>query len=418
MRLLVVTFFFLAAIVTACVDLEDIIVRGTVDVIVVDGIITNLPEPQFVNLSRSKADPVSGRFGTLPIKKATVQVVMDSTEVIPLHETIDGRYQLPGDFKGQVGHAYQLRFTLTDGTRYQSRVEVMPDAVPVSKLYHAFNPTSLPANQPDGQLSRIRAAHDVFIDWQDPAATKNYYRWDWTLWEKQDWCRSCGKGFYLIWDFKDQNILFEDCYKPFDEVKGSTIGPSVAYFVNDYKCRTQCWEVLYSYELNLFDDGLSNGGQLSGRRIAQIPYYQDRGALVEVRQSSLTQSAHQYFKLFQDQTQRSGGVADTPPTALIGNVQNQANAKEPVVGYFSVTSVTKVLHWLDRRDAVGKPPGLFYGLLGLKPSSEDVDVDPNTGNGKPTFGFDGKNGMRPPPPTAVCVPSDSRTPFTPEGWRD
>src|SRR5919199_1175052 len=83
----------------ACVDPEDIILKGTVDVIVVDGTITNLAEPQVIRLNRSRADPLTGRFGVLPITKANVEVVVDSVEVITCHETIDGSYQLPSDFR-------------------------------------------------------------------------------------------------------------------------------------------------------------------------------------------------------------------------------------------------------------------------------------------------------------------------------
>lgn len=79
-------------LLTSCVDPESIILRGTVDIIVVDGTITNVGEPQIIRLNRSKADPATGRFGTTPITKATVDVVVDSAEVVICHETVDGNY--------------------------------------------------------------------------------------------------------------------------------------------------------------------------------------------------------------------------------------------------------------------------------------------------------------------------------------
>lgn len=109
----------------ACVDPEDLTLRGTVDIIVVDGTVTNLAEEQIIRLNRSKSDPLTGRFGSRPITEASVEVVVDSTQIVPCHETVDGSYRLPSDFKGQVGHAYQLRFTLSDGTRYASNQQVI-----------------------------------------------------------------------------------------------------------------------------------------------------------------------------------------------------------------------------------------------------------------------------------------------------
>jgi hypothetical protein len=400
-----------------CVDLLDQNLRGTVDVIVVDGTINNLAEPQLIRLNRSKADPLTGRFGSLPITKAKVEVIVDASQVISCHETDDGTYQLPSDFKGEVGHTYQLRFQLVDGTQYESVPETMPRGVPIDRVFHKFNSNSLPPKRPDGQASLVIAASDIFIDWHDPVSEHNYYRWDWKLWERQEWCRSCGKGYYLIWNYYESDQLFEDCYSvsmlpPRD---GAIYGPSALYFVNDYRCRMECWEILYNYDINVFDDALSNGGQLTGRRVAQIPYYQKHGCLVEIRQSSLTRPAYEYVKQLQQQAENTGGLADTPPTAIVGNVHNVANDQEGVVGYFSAAPVSAKRYWLDRQDATGTPPGLFYGLRGILPSPEDATVDPNTEIGKPSPGIGGKNADR--PPTAICVPSDSRTPFKPEGWR-
>ncbi|MBC3788912.1 DUF4249 domain-containing protein [Spirosoma utsteinense] len=403
---------------SACVDPFDQTLRGTVDIVVVDGTITNLAEPQLIRLNRSRADPVTGRFGTIPITKANVEVVIDSTQIIAAPETIDGTYRLPGNFRGQVGHAYQLRFTLSDGSRYESTQQIMPALVAIGRVYQRFNPASLPAQRSDGRPSLIRGASDVYVDWQDPATERNYYRWEWTLWEKQDWCRSCGFSYYLIWNPGNTNQLYEDCYTP-PNTGGSTLGASQAYFVNDYPCRTRCWEILYSYELNLFNDELSNGGRLTGRRVAQIPYYQDTGCLVEVRQSSLTQKAHAYFELLQQQTQNTGGLADSPPAIPIGNVRNVADGRETTVGFFTASAVAAERYWLDRRDATGQPPGLFRGMTGLYPSAENLLVDPNDDRGKPSPPASiGVRNFQVRPPTAVCVSSDRRTPVKPEGWRD
>ncbi|AQG79520.1 DUF4249 domain-containing protein [Spirosoma montaniterrae] len=403
-------------IAVACVDPYQPDFKATVDVVVVDGTINNLPEPQVIQLNRSRADPVTGRFGVLPIRNAKVDIIVNGDQTLSLVETQNGTYQLPSDFKGKVGASYQLRFTLDDGTRYESTPEVMPAVVPISRLSHRFNANSLPAKRPDGQPSRVRDATDIFVDWQDPPSTVNYYRWNWILWERQAWCRSCGNGYYLIWNRNNTNLLYEDCYTL--QNTGSVSGPSPPYFINDYRCRTPCWEILYGYDINLFDDAFSNGGQLTGRLVARIPFYQSEGCLVEIRQASLTRQAHRYFQQLQQQTQNSGGLADTPPAAPIGNIRNKTNQAEAVVGYFTAAGISAQRYWLDRLDATGNPPGLFQALNNLEPSPEDILVDPNNDRGKPAPDFVGGTKNQSRPPTAVCEPSDSRTPFMPAGWRE
>lgn len=400
----VIHIVFIGTLIISCVDPIDLNLFQRVNVIVIDGTITNVAEPQVVYLNRSKSDPITGRFGTLPLTEATVEILVDSVRVVSLRETEPGRYQAPNEFVGQVGHLYQLRFTLREGTRYLSMPENMPAVPPLANVYTRFNPISLPDKRFDGMANAYRAANDFFVDWQDPPDQHNYYRWDWKLWEKQDWCRTCTQGFYYINSPFDRSMSYEDCYSN-EQIRIN------GYFVNDYGCRTPCWEIIRNFDIDVFDDRLSNGGMNTGRRVAQIPYHQDRGCLVEIRQSSLTSRAYQYYKLVQEQTQNNGGVADPPPTTLIGNVINTANSQENVIGYFTASAVAPVRYWLDRKQNSGRYPGLFRGLNGILPSPEGLIKDPNTDLPKPT------DPTRP-IPTAICVEGDTRTQTKPEGWRN
>ncbi|GAB3549049.1 DUF4249 domain-containing protein [Spirosoma fluminis] len=215
-----ILFVLLIALLTSCVDILDLRLRGTVDVIVVDGTITNLAEPQLVRLNRSKADPLTGRFGSLPLTKATVEVVVDSSQRVAAHETVDGTYQLPSDFWGQIGHAYQLRFTLSDGSRYVSTQQVIQPVPPVTSVSAQFNPASFVKPFADGAY---RAGHDIYLTTQDPTDQHNYYRWDWRLYERQEWCRSCYEGIYAVNEilypigataYKSGTEPFGDCFFP------------------------------------------------------------------------------------------------------------------------------------------------------------------------------------------------------------
>lgn len=388
-----------------CVDPVEQTSRQNVDVIVMEGSITNLAEPQVIYLNRSFADSLTGRFSTLPLSGATVEIVVDSSVIIPLKQTDPGRYQAPTDFMGQIGHTYQLRFTLSNKNQYQSTLELMPAVPPIKKVSEHFNQASLP--QGLAHEDRYRAANDIYIDWQDPVDQHNYYRWDWRLWEKQAWCHTCGGGWYIIYDLDDKDLV-ENCFSSPITNPGS--------FVNDYACRTNCWQIIHNFDTNVFDDRFSNGGFVQGRLVAQIPYYQDRGCLVEIRQTSLTQNAYQYFKLAQDQTQTTGGLADTPPTVLVGNIKNVNNRHEGVIGYFTASAVSSARYWLDRKANTGTPPGLFYAQNSRKVSPEDLEYDPNDGTPKPKFPFTSKRYSR--PPTAPCLEGDNTTPTKPIGWRD
>ena len=409
--------FVLLFLVIACVDPLELDLAGSVDVVVVDGTITNLAEPQTIRLNRSKSDPLTGRFGTLPITKATVEVIVDSAQVVGCHETVDGTYQLPGDFRGQVGHAYQLRVTLSNGPRYESSTQTMPAVPPIDRLSVAFNATSLPLGL---YPANFRAGYDVFVSTQDPPSQRNQYRWDWALYEKQKWCRSCYQGVYvdsIQQGYRENGVLVltrqavEDCVEPF-------VKPNTDFYF-DYTCRTPCWEIIRNYRLSLFDDQLTNGGPLTNRNVASVPLLTRQPALLELRQSSLTKDAYRFYELFQQQTQNTGGLADTPPTALVGNVRNRANARESVIGFFTASAVATSRYWLDKKDATRLPLGAYDDGGNILLGSDELFFSlirrpPALGLVGPPFTAGGPDRII----TAPCIPGENRTPLMPEGWRD
>lgn len=412
-----------AFIAGSCVDAFEPPLKATVDVVVVDATLTNLDEPQLIRLNRSKADPVSRLFGSTPLKQATVAIVVNDNQVIYFKETEPGRYEGPANFHGIVGQRYQLRIWLISGQFYESDQEVLPPPVAINQLTEEFDLQGLPQYKVDGAVNGFRGANSLFVDFIDPPAQRNYYRWEWRLWEKKQYCCSCTQSFYSVNTITNPNIYLigsNQCYSTNDKPYEACFYPPPApygpiklpYFDYDYRCRTRCWEILYSYELNLFDDRFSNGGKITHRPVAQIPYYQPEGALAELRQNSLTAGAYAYFQQLQQQTQNTGGVADTAPALPIGNVHNVNNPDEIVVGYFSAVGATAQRHWIDRKANTGPYPGLFQGVNGRDPV-EEPSLSPLFCANKP---FTMLRDER--PPTAICSPTDERTPSQPLGWRE
>lgn len=432
-----------AWLAAGCVDPDTPELNATVDVIVVDGTLNDQAEPQTVSLNRSRADPKTGRFGSLPLTGLRVELVVDSTQVVAFRETTAGTYQLPDGFRGRVGHRYQVRFSLPNGNRYESDPETLLAAPPIERVTARFNPLSLPP----GQYGDFRAAHDFYLETKDPAEAHNYYRWDWTLWEKQPYCRSCYQGVYAVYNvlphqyfidsegrrnFVSGKQLFEDCFSPLDrpaDFSEVIDGYTKSNWTYDYECRTQCWTILSGYNLQLFDDLYTNGGLLSNMKVAQVPYFTHAPCLVAIRQTALSKEAYQFYKLVQDQTQNTGGLTDTPPVAPVGNVRNVANPRERVVGYFAAAGVAELRYWLDRKDATGIPYGaqsldanpvvegyeeLFLALNRRRPVPEPPP--PYQKNRFPPGILIW--GGPPRVPTAVCVPAFNRTPVKPAGWRD
>jgi hypothetical protein len=153
-----------------------------------------------------------------------------------------------------------------------------------------------------------------------------------------------------------------------------------------------------STELVINTDALYKGANIKGQLIGKIPVYSVTPALVEVMQFNISKKAYNYLSLTLKQGVETGGLADTPPATLIGNVQNTNKSEDNVSGYFIVAGMFKKPFWLDKKqtEGLGIPT---IGLLGGR--AEKLE---------PT----GPNTTR--PPAAPCVPGDNRTNIKPNGW--
>ncbi|MFD2571679.1 DUF4249 domain-containing protein [Spirosoma soli] len=382
------------AMMQGCINVYDPSLALNANLVVVSGIVTDLNEVQTISLSRSRSKADSSNINT-PVQRATVTVVENGTTPISLIEVQPGTYQFPTGFRGKVGNTYQLRFQTTDGTTYESSVETMAATPPILKTYDQFNPEG-PRKTADGLPV---PANDIYIDFQDPAKDRNFYLWRWRLYETQLWCATCQQGRYVAVDVGPVgagpvNVL--GC------VRDTTLG-SMNFF--DYPCRGLCWDIFYNTTIDVFSDIYTNGQTQIGHKVASIPIYQRDQALIVVEQLSLSANAYRYYKLFADQVQNTGTLADSPPAPISGNIKNQANPLENVVGYFSAASVAVRNHKISRMDVTtGIFQGLFYAINGRSPKLESSQGSPSP--------FGGSSA------SSVCVPSRTRTDQLPPGWND
>jgi hypothetical protein len=356
----------------ACVEPYDLGVQQDRKILTIDATITDLADEQTVKIIESFS---SSSFAyAIPITKAKVDIIVNGTETVHLTERGGGIYVLPISFHTRVGNTYKLVFQKEDGTRYESDEERQSEVSDINKVYNEF--------RVDGIETGLgyNPAHYVYIDTHDPASEKNNYMWTWKLWEKQPVCATCVGGRFFL------NPAPARCRME------SGFG-DVSY---DYACNGACWQIFYNPDLNVFSDIYSNGQPIVGRLVGKIPYYSANGALIEIKQQSISASAYQYLKLLANQVQNNGSLVDTPPAAIIGNVKNVVNPDEPVAGFFMVTSVRSAKYWLDKENASGRaiPIGVIDHPINYEPMSNDITR----------------------PPLAPCEESRVRTRFKPDGW--
>jgi hypothetical protein len=248
-RLTIFITFILTGL-SACVEPYSVDFGAAQEYIVVDGVVTDMEGPQFITLSKTnpEAKNESSEFtqtiwtkglSTLPLTKAKVKVIVNESQSYDLTEYEPGVYQLPLSFRGKVGESYQLQFQTEEGKSYESSGEKMLPVSPVKRAYDVFNPKGI--SKLSEYYGDYTPSNDIYLDFDDPTAERNFYRWQWTLWEVQKTCATCNQGKYYLFDA--ENGVDGDCFKDL------TLKFNNVY---DYTCEELCWDIFYSKDITIF----------------------------------------------------------------------------------------------------------------------------------------------------------------------
>jgi Domain of unknown function (DUF4249) len=377
-------FFILISSIASCIDPFDLKYDLNKTVLIVDGVLSDENGEQTIIIKQSTPNLQGLSSSIIPLEKAKVEILVNGAEKIPYIESVvnPGNYIGPANFKAELNKTYQLLITTAAGKSFQSKIEKLKKGSEIKKTYQKLELNGKPIDK------NFKAYHNIYLDTDDPAGKGNYYLWTWKLYEKQEVCRSCDtqERYY-------PNPYPGRCVKDLPNFLRNTI--------YDYQCAGDCWEILNSLSANVMSDDFSDGKTITARLIAQVPIYQlNAGALIEIHQQSIDADTYKYMKILVDQNQNSGGLADTPPVSLVGNIESANGDNETVAGYFRVTDESINKYWIDRTDIAGqeiKPIGLLGGrAVSLEPTGMDTTR----------------------PPFAPCIEGYTRTKIRPTGWQD
>lgn len=342
------------------------------NLLTVEGFVTE-DRPVRVTLRNTRSIKSTSFLQT--ISGVKIEVRSKQGPVLPLRETSPGMYESDPDFRGKAGETYSLHFELPNGRKYQSTEETLVPLRAVASYSTVFNPRISVTFENFNQ--KTMSSLEVLADFKDPVDQENFYLWQTRLFEQQPICLTCTNVEY--------NERIQDCNPP----SGGAPQPSFFY---DYQCDGDCWEILGDERINIFSDALINGKDVKGLLLRQAPFYNGRGALLELTQYNLSKGAFRYFERLKQQVETSGTFVDTPPAPPVGNVSNVNDPGELVTGFFGAGGTHVQRIWLDRRNY---PLPLVVPMLGREvlpaPRFESVRVP--------------------------CKASSTRTPIKPIGWQ-
>ena len=292
----------------ACVepfDLKNIRYNNS---LIVEGLITNMNQPQQIKLSRTAA--INERV-FIAETGAEVMVETASGEKILFLEGKPGIYESPS-FAGVVGEGYSLFITTSNGRKYKSSQVVLKNVPPIGKIYAEFVTT------PERGIK-------ISVDTEDPTNNTRHYRWEYV------------ETYEIQTPYPSNYVVL----------------PGATEATWRYDRVDQCWATDTLRKILIKSTSTQDQDKIIGfplRFIPETSYIFRIKYSMLVKQYALSQEAYNYWELTRIFNETQGSLADVQPGNVISNVVGVTDRDETVLGYFDASAVSEQRVFFDYRD--------------------------------------------------------------------
>lgn len=282
---------------TTCLDEIELAAPTSDALLTVSGNIYDAPGPYTVTLQQS-ARFSSGSDGVFsPVDGAVIKLVNDLGETEILTELPAGEYVTSiNGMRGTVGRTYHLEIEV-DGQSYQSKPEY---------LHPVISPESITielAREPRINIAGNFVDQDIinFFVNTPLSSERSFLKWN-------------AYGIYEFWEIGLDGRL---CYVTEDIDLDKAVVVDTENVVGDF---------------------------LRGQKVNERTV-NDKFAsryCINVIQQSITEDAYKFWSAVASEFERNGGIFETPPGKIQGNIYNVVDESIPVLGYFSASAADTI----------------------------------------------------------------------------
>jgi hypothetical protein len=317
------------------------------DVLIIEGIIDDVPGPDSIKLSRGL--PYDGGTGFPAISGAGVMIIDSENLVENLEEKSPGIYYTSDDFIGVIGKSYVLQVETADGNLYRSDTVTIQPVPGIDSMYANYNEVEFLSKNLNGDYVKVNdPGMEIYFD--IPAIeTENLYL-------KFEWVASIQYMIYISFPLTSVDSLRTNITSSMI----STNNP-VVNVINPSDFETQH---LPGNHLGFF--GMSQMVPLvdpvPGGTIKGIYTY---GVVIFTWLYSIDEAAFKYWENIEKQIYAEGKLFDPVTTQIYGNMECISDPSRLVLGYFSASSASNYS---------------FYAYLRSDNTiySRKLDIDPDT----------------------------------------
>jgi len=314
--ILIICFIIIA---TSCrQQYEPPAIQANNNYLVVDGFLNAGPDSTMITLTRTRnlIDTVL----TKPELSASVLIEGDGGYTNQLTDLENGVYGA-GNLNLDNNQQYRIRISTNNGSQYLS------DFVPVKQT---------PA------IDSVNWHYDssgvnIYVNTHDPQNNTRYYRWQYEeTWKYRSvyYSTLIYQNGQLLTRTPDQEVFY--CWKT---QNGTNIITGTSSKLSE--------DIIYRYPLIFIPQASEK---------LSIKYS------VLVKQSAITKEAFEYWENLKKNTEQLGSIFDAQPSEIAGNIHSITNPGEPVMGYFSVSTLQQKRIFIDNNQI-----GAWYYTIGCEP---------------------------------------------------
>lgn len=289
----VISIFILILLLAGCTIEFKPEIEEEKELLVVSGLITDQEVSNKIVLSRSV--PIGKPLTAEALSGALVSIRDEAGTVTFLTETSPGTYSTDSTiFRGRIGGSYALNIRIGD-ENYESDFVEMKPVPPISSLY--YEKIVINAARDSSEMAE---GCRIYLDSYDPTGECLFFRW----------------GFVETWEY----------HIPF---------PSDIY---------RCWATERSERILIRNTSVYNQARISRYPVILITNNTRKLNVkysILVNQYSIDESEYYFWEKVQNVHENVGGLYDMTPMAIPGNIRCTTNPGETVLGYFSVSAVSR-----------------------------------------------------------------------------
>jgi len=177
-------------------------------------------------------------------------------------------------------------------------------------------------------------------------------------------------------------------------------------FLDPQNLRYNCYSYFSSSDILLGNSTALSEDVIRRQLITQVPNDNSKISFrysILVKQYAISDEAYKYWQIVKQNSEQTGNLFDPQPAQLYGNIQNNADAAEPVIGYISASTLSEKRIFIRQAQLKVKKEPIFRSIC------DEIVIDPDDaaqylsdGTYLPAYFISGGFLVIAPPPCVDC----------------